>query len=234
MTTDIVIRSWMNDFEWLRYCLRSIQRFATGFRRTVVIVPAGQVPPTGSAEDVHFVQEYGDGYMQQQVAKLHADAFTDAEFLCFLDSDTIFTRPVTPEDLIVDKRRVRWLYTPYSSLIGGDGQMWKEITAKILKQPMEFEFMRRHPLVAPRWALEGFRRWMWREHGTSLEKYIMGQPGHEFSEWNALGAWLWFHHHDCIAWQNTDEDMGTTFVHQSYSWGGLNEHIRADLERALA
>lgn len=237
MTTDLFIRTYYQDYQWLSHCLRSIQKFANGFRKVVVVAPNENPDrgiPIGTNEVLFRVHEAGEGYMEQQNTKLHADTFSDAEFFCFMDSDTIFTRLVCPDDLIVDNRRPRWLYTPYASIASGDGQTWKEPTAKIMKRPVEFEFMRRHPLVAPRWALQAFRDWMWRAHGMSLERYIMSQPYREFSEWNALGAYLWFFHHDRIEWQNTDVEVGHPFVWQGFSWGGLNEHIRADLERALA
>lgn len=235
MTTDIIVRSWVNDFEFLKYCLRSIQRFAKGFRRTIVITPFGQEPPTGVAEDVFHVAETHNEYLGQQVTKLHADAFTDAEFLVFMDSDTVFIRPVCPEDFILDNRRVRWLYTPYSSLGNDDSQLWKPVTEKVLKcGNIQVETMRRHPLVVPRWALEEFRKFVWRTHGISLDRYIMDQPNREFSEWNALGGYLWIHHHNRIEWQNTDEEMGAVFTHQSYSWNGLNPDLRKHLEAALA
>lgn len=233
MTTDIFIKSWPNDYEWLKLCLRSIQRFATGFRRVVVVVPNGHVPPTGTNELVYYVHEEGEGYLFQQNIKLHADAFTDAEFIWFMDSDTHFTRPICPEDLIVDQRKVRWLHTPYTSIDSGDGQTWKVPTGKFMMQPVQHEFMRRHPLVAPRWALQEFREWVWRIHGMSIERYIMSQPNREFSEFNALGAWLWHNRHDRVHWMNTNEDMGVTYVHQHYSWGGLNDDTRANIERAL-
>lgn len=236
MTTDIFIRSYYRDYQWLHHCLKSIQRFATGFRRVIVVAPFESPDrgiPTGTTEELFRVHEVGEGYMEQQSTKLHADAFSDADFFCFMDSDTIFTRPVSPADLIVGDR-VRWLYTPYSSIDSGDGQTWKEPTAKVMQQPVPFEFMRRHPLVAPRWALEGFRHWMWKVHGMSLERYIMAQPDRQFSEWNALGAHLWFYHRDRVEWMNTDEDMGTTFVWQGFSWGGCTDAISADMERALA
>ncbi len=171
--------------------------------------------------------------MHQQVLKLHADAYSDADYFIFQDSDTIFTRPVSPDDLIVNGK-VKWLYTPYSSIDSGDGQTWKAPTSKVMCMPVEFEFMRRHCFVIPRWALEGFRHWMWKVHGMSLENYIHSQSMREFSEFNAIGAWLWFFHHDKVEWQNTDEELGEPYVHQGFSWGGLTDAIRADLERALA
>lgn len=234
MTTDLVIKSYQNDFEWLKYALRSIQRFATGFRKVIVIVPRDQNPPTGVSEQVFYVHEYGSGYLFQQVMKLHADGFSDAEFLVHLDSDTIFTRPISPDLIIADNRRPLWLYTPYASLGNDESQLWKGVTEKALMRPVENEFMRRHAFCTPRWALEGFRKWFWEMHGMSLERYVMTQPAHEFSEFNCLGAWLWFYHREKIEWINTDENMGTTFVHQHYSYGGLNDDIRANIERALA
>ena len=39
MTTDIFIKSYRGDFEWLPGCLHSIQKYATGFRDVVIVVP---------------------------------------------------------------------------------------------------------------------------------------------------------------------------------------------------
>lgn len=234
MTVDLWVRSYDGDAEWLKYALRSIQRFATGFRRTIVVVPHGHNPPTGTSETVFHVAEIGEQYVQQQSDKMHADHFTDAEFIVFSDSDVIFTRPICPEDLIVDRRRPRWLYTPYSSIDSGDGQTWKKVTEKFLGRDVEVETMRRHPFTVPAWALRELRAWCHKTHGVTLERYMMTQPYRECSEFNFLGAWLWFHHHDRIEWQNTDEDMGTVFVHQHYSWGGINDDTRRNIELALA
>lgn len=233
MTCDIFVRSYAGDFEWLTYCLRSIQRFAKGFRKTIVVVPHGQHPPTGTAETVFFIHEKMDGYLDQQSCKLHADSFTDADYILYTDSDTIFTREITPSDC-VDGNRANWLYTPYSSLTGDNAQFWRAVTEKAMKRPVEFEFMRRHPFCVPRWALEGLRQWFWRVHGMSLENYIAAQPSKDFSEWNIMGAWLWNHHRERINWTNTDVELGVPFVHQHWSHGGFSDEIQKNLELALA
>jgi len=234
VTTDLWIRSYDGDNDWLRYCLRSIQRFATGFRKVIVVVPHGHNPPTGACETVFRVAEIGEQYVQQQSDKMHADHFTDAEFITMTDSDTIFTRPVCPNDLIADMRRPIWPYTPYANLVGGDGQTWKAPTEKLMQRPVENEMMRRHPFTIPAWALREFRAWIHRTHGVTLERYFMTQPYRECSEFNFIGAWLWNFHRHRIEWQNTDENPGTTYVFQSYSHGGLNDDIRRNLEAALA
>ncbi len=232
MTVDLFYKSYAADFDWLKYSLRSVQRFATGFRKVIVVVPEGEKPPTGVSEQVFFVREHGNPYLFQQVIKLHADAFTDAEFIVPFDSDTIWTQPVTPQKLIADNRRPVWLYNSYEDLVGGDGQTWKEPTAKVLREPVQNEFMRRHPFVIPRRALISFREWVWQQHGMSLETFIMGQPDGTFSEFNALGAWLWIHHRDKIEWKKPEDFP--TYVHQSYSYGGINPDLRNHLEAALA
>ncbi len=229
MTCDIFIRSYEKDFEWLKYCLRSIQRFATGFRNVIVVVPNGQTPPVGPVEKVFFVHEGCDGYMHQQLTKLHADCFSDAEVFLFMDSDTIFTRPITAGAAFEP-----WLYTPYASLNDPNTMTWMKVVQKAIGVLPEYEFMRRHPLSVQRWMLQGLREFFWQRHGMSLESYIIAQPGHEFSEWNVIGAWLWYFHRSKVQWQNTDEKLGVPFVHQSYSWGGLNDDIRKNLEAALA
>lgn len=234
MTTDLYIRSYDGDAEWLKYCLRSIQRFATGFRRTVVVVPHGHNPPTGTNETVFYVAEIGEQYIQQQSDKMHADHFTDAEFITYTDSDTIFTRPVCPDDLIINNRKPIWLYTPYASINSGDGQTWKKVTEKFIGHSVEHEMMRRHPFTTPAWALRELRSWCHKTHGVTLERYMMSQPYRECSEFNFLGAYLWFYHRDKIHWQDTDRDLGVPFVFQHYSWGLLNDDIRANMEAALA
>lgn len=232
MTVDIFIKSYPPDYPWLSYCLQSIQRFATGFRRVIVVTSEIQ-PPTGTAEEVHYVIEFGDKYLHQQLVKMHADCFTDAEFIAYLDSDTIFTRPVTPDDLIADCRRPIKYFTPYTSLEEKD-RVWQKPTSSVLKEEVTNEFMRRHPFVVPRKLLQEFRTFFWRKHGMSIGEYIRGVNGREFSEFNALGAFLFKYHNDKIHWINTDERLDPAFVHQSWSWSGLTPEIRADLERALA
>src|SRR5882757_8087491 len=219
MVTDLFIKSYPADYRWLVFALRSIQRFATGFRRVVVVVPEGSAaPPSGTNEEVFYCREYFNPYLFQQWIKLNADAYTDSEFVTFLDSDTIFTRPVSPDLLIKDNRKPVWLYTPYSSLSGDDSKTWLQPTSLAIKRDVPHEFMRRHPFTIQRWALVSFRQWFLRNHGISLEDYIRNVPGNGFSEFNAVAAYLWHFHHDRIEWQNTDDDMGACFVKQHHSY----------------
>lgn len=238
MTCDIFIKTYPADGKFLEYCLRSIDKFATGFRKIVLVTPMGSrvgeiLFDAGNVRcpNIIEVEEYGaDGYLSQQVFKLHANTFSDAEFILFMDSDTIFTRPVTPETFFIDGK-IAWLYTPYDKI----KTPWQPITEKFLGCPVEFEFMRRHPLLAPSWLLAALRTFCRTMHDVSLDEYIMAQPQRAFSEFNALGALAYYFHRDMFHWLNTEtDDIPELTTLQKWSYGGVTPEIVTEFEQILA
>jgi hypothetical protein len=100
LTCDIFIKTYPPDFVWLRYCLRSIAKFAHGFNRVVVVTPEPlpQDDPIWTLPQVFVVkEEAADGYLSQQLFKLNAHQFCQSDYILHTDSDTIFTEPVTPQ-----------------------------------------------------------------------------------------------------------------------------------------
>jgi len=233
MTTDIFIRSYARDFPWLAYALRSIQKFATGFRDVVVVIPDTDDLPGLTVERVIKVKDVMPGYMAQQSTKLYADTFSDADAFLFMDSDCIFTEPVTPETFLTDGRP-NWLHTPFEK-VGEDARTaWYEVMRKCLGEDPPSEFMRRHPQLIPRWALEEFRGFVAARHGVSLEHYIKSQPHGQFSEFNCIGFYLWLHHREKVEWINTEERLPPTVLKQFWSHGGISPEIRGEMESLLA
>lgn len=251
--TDIFIKSYPADYPWLNYCLRSIQKYASGIRQIILVTPK---PIPGSAESIALyvydilkdyidlpdpvsiqaieAQEYGqDGYLSQQIFKLYADTFSDADQLLFIDSDTIFTRPVTPQTYFKDGR-IEWMMTPWAKT----DTPWQPIVEKFLGQPVEFEFMRRHPTLVPRWLLIAVREFCLKQHGVPLDQYVMSQPHRAFSEFNVLGAFANAFHRDKFHWVNTEEvpesEWPELTVLQKFSWGGLTDEIKAEFELILS
>ncbi len=239
-TCDIFIKTWPPDYPWLEYCIRSIEKFATGFRRTIVIYDLEKdvfAPFLGhSTAVIHPVSAQPDGYLWQQVVKLDADKYTDAPFILYMDSDTIFTRPVTPENYLTvfNGGKVIWMITPYDKV----KTPWQPIVEKFLKRPVAFETMRRHPMVIPRWLLTELRAFCEREHGQPLDQYILSQPHRAFSEFNAIGAFAFQFFHDEFVWVNTEEippeEWPTLTVMQSWSRGGLTDEIKKVYDEILA
>jgi hypothetical protein len=243
--TDLFVKTYPKDIPWLSYCLRSAAKFAIDFRSIIIVSPNGLVDlfpladfPSQESDTIFEWRwepkaEYGnDGYLSQQVFKLMADTFTDADYILMIDSDTIFTCPVTPETFFTNGK-IDWMMTPYDQT----NTPWKPITEKFLKQPVEFEFMRRAPQCIPGWLYADLRSFCEREHGVTIDKYVMSQPYREFSEFNALGAFAYAFRKDKFNWINTDkvppDKWPKLVVDQRYSHGGLTDEIRAEWEKIL-
>jgi len=126
---DIFIRTYPADYPWLDFCLVSIAKYTTGFRKIWIVSPEepGLLRTTHekhlNIEWKKMNEESPDGYLSQQIHKLYADVITDYEpdYILHIDSDTLFTRPVTPQhfftqptgSLDVSKQKLIWYYTPY-------------------------------------------------------------------------------------------------------------------------
>ncbi len=156
MICDILIRSYSRDFPWLSYALRSVQKFATGFRDVVIVIPDTDDLPNLTVEKVVKVRDTMPGYMAQQWSKLNAPAYSDADAFLYMDSDCIFTEPVTPETFMTDGR-VNWLHTPFDKVGEDARRAWFEVMKKCIGEEPQHEMMRRHPQLIPRWALLEFQ-----------------------------------------------------------------------------
>lgn len=232
---DIFIKSFPGDYEWLKYCLRSINKFATGFRRTVIVSPDShfevELPPTNYEWQERA--ESGDGYLFQQVCKLNADKYTDAGYVLFMDSDCVFTRPISPETFMSGDKPI-WLMTPMDKAREDQCKAWLPVMTKWMNKVPKYEFMHRHPFMFPRWFFEKIRTFCANQHGMALDEFIMSQPHRAFSEFNCAGFLAYEHFRDRFEWINTETDqVPEPTVLQNWSPGGLTEGIEAELERIL-
>lgn len=238
---EIVIKSYPKDYEWLSYCLRSIQKFCHGFNGVVVLLPKS-APLVLTAEKVVLL-DVEEGYLSQQVAKLNADHHTKADYILHFDSDMIFTKHVTPEFFFRDGKPV-WTITPWwdlekgreeQPLVANTKKPWFGVMAECLLECPPYEFMRKCAVIAPRWIYKDFRDFFLKEHKVSMEEYVMNQPPNRFSEYNCLGFFAWLNHRDKFYWNDTTVDGFPTWPFmQKWSYGGLTPEIRAEFERILA
>ena len=237
--TDILIKSCKKDADWLVFSLRSIQRFCTGFRQVVLLFPEAEkdalTPLNITSEKVFFTQDRPDFYLWQQVEKMRAYAYTDATFVTFVDSDVMFTKPCSPQDLLHEGKPIV-LYTPYSVLVDQSGNPttpWQKTTEAALKRAVEFEFMRRFPMTASLRLLHEFDAFMVETHNQSVESYVMSQR--TFSEFNSLGAFAYYFQPESCHFVNTEpQPIPPPVARQGWSWGGLTPEIRAEMEALLA
>lgn len=194
---DIFIKSYPKDYTLLKYALLSIQKYLSGYRKVILLIPNQGFNPEIPEDlniEIKFVREYGNGYLYQQWCKISASNHSDADYILFADSDCIFDKPTNVLDLVKNKPQI--LYTDYSKV--GDAICWKEPTDKFMNEPQQYEFMRRLPLVYHTSTLRTIN-----ELEPNLESIIMNSD--RFSEFNAMGAWAFRHESEKYNFINTDE-----------------------------
>lgn len=236
MTCDLFIRSYWKDLEWLSFCLESIDQYCRGFRSVIVVVPRSTEPwlrrtPLPRNPRIEFCKDYQDDYLGQQATKLLADTFTDADYICHVDSDCVFFRPTSPQDLIVDDKPCVLMQS--CELLSGH-RPWQKPTEKFLGYCVLDDFMRQPPFTFPRWLYPNVRKHAAASHGMEIESYIMAQPQRGFSEYNVLGAFAWHNHHEHFQWVDTAvAPPAIPHCRWYWSWGGIDAAIRQEIQGIL-
>ncbi len=233
---DVLVRSYWRDLAWLEFCLASIGRYCQGFGEVLVVVPRSSQPwlrrsSVARQANVLYCRDYADDYLGQQVTKLMADTFSDADLICHVDSDCVFTRAICPEDLL-EGGKPRVAHCPYKLL--GRHHPWRRPTEKFLGWEVDNDYMQHPPFVYPRWLYPEVRAHAVQVHGVDIETYVMAQAPRGFSEFNVLGALAWQHHREDFTWTNTSAARPPEeFCRWYWSWGGLDDAIRAELQSFL-
>ncbi len=144
------------------------------------------------------------GYVRQQYMKFYADKYVpeDTEWICHVDSDSIFYEEHDPSIYFHEGKPIM-LYTPYSAFGPGEIGEWQDLTTQALKlsSPIEHEFMRRMPLLYPKWLTIEMRQWFLKNHNMSILEYLSKVDN--FTEYNFMGAYCWLHHRYLYHWVDT-------------------------------
>ena len=241
MSCAIFIRSYRNDFEWLNYCLKSIDKYCSGFNEIIIVVPHEDLGILRGSiftkYTVHHVHERTTGYIDQQITKLQAHHYTQSDQILFVDSDCCFFKPCTPESFKQNGLPIL-LKTPYSVFrkqqqeTGVKQQVlhWQPITEKAVGFPVKYEYMRRIPMMFNRFTLQ-FIESMY----PQLPNYCCDVPSKEFSEFNFIGAIVDKYQAELYTILDTTINTPPEKVaEQRWSWGGLTPEIRKELEEACS
>lgn len=236
MTNDILIRTYDKDAEWLYYCLATLDRYAFGFRKTVVICPPPSSPAIRPiAED--FGCEFKecphlnhDDYVGQMGTKMHYDEYTDAEIITHVDADMIFSKPYTSMHLINDKGQVMIGKQRYSELV----IPWKPITERLVGFGLEWEYNRVYPSAYPRWLYAATRARIAQVAGKPFLTVIYEVVRREFSEINVLGAVAEKYFPDRFEFMDITRDPLPSRPCSCYwSWGGITPEIKKRIDAAM-
>lgn len=224
MQVDIFIRTYHKDLEFLALALRSIHAKVTGFRRIIIAIPKGQghLLKHLTAETVIEVDDLPNGYIGQQLTKMEAWRYTDADFVLFWDSDVIASEPHDVSEYFEDGKPILWC-TPWDKV--GDAICWKDCTTKALGWEPDMEYMRRMPILHRTDAL----RWCDMHHIARHRMTLRGYLGSldRFSEFNAIGGYVAKMRRMDYAIRNTEETPPPpSKIKQFWSWGGVTDEAR--------
>ena len=228
---SIFIRTYHKDLKWLNYCLESIHKNLSGFSEIVICIPTGQETLLShlASEKVVTCKIYKDDYLGQQISKIQAHQHCKGDYILFVDSDVIFKPNANVLDYFYENKPII-LKANYNSV--GEAICWKKPTEKLFKENIEFEHMRFAPQIFHKPTLE-----MFNESFPDIENYVMSQPYRQFSEFNALGFYaekMQPNDYSIIDISNgVPEYFPKNNAIQKWSWGGISEEIKKELESHL-
>lgn len=223
MRTDLFICTYRRDFQYLRYCLRSIEKFARGFGSVVIGVPGQDfdlatalIAPGSEDGKVPISVRTGDewpgkGFLWHESQIMRSPEWCpQADYIAHMDADCVFTEPVKPEDYFVEGKPVL-VYAPYAWLVPQQENLinWKVATQNALGFPVEHEFMRRHPAVHLVKTYIKSQLCITDHHRRPMDDYIREQKDsfpQTFAEFNTLGAVAWKFFHDDYHWINQEKE----------------------------
>jgi hypothetical protein len=228
MAISLFIRSYENDFEWLKYSIKSIIKNMIGVDETVLVIPdtTSHVPEEfkNFFDRIFMTQEKHTGYIAQQVTKVNAFKYCLHENILFSDSDCIYYNKFDARDYL-DTDRTILLSTPYSSL-SGDVLAWRGITHAATGILPDKEYMRQFPIMHKSHVCEAL------SNSPIYNNYISAVIGHHLSEFNALGIIAetqYLNDYRIIDTTAYDKPFPPS-AKQYWSWGGITEAIRKELE----
>jgi len=240
----ILIVTYKKDFPWLKYSIRSIQKFCSGFSGVTVAVPKTDVyeyfkavgrPP--GVKPIFYEEVEGKGMLHHMERICHADVLLPTDqFVLHVDADCIFTDPVTPSEYIVENKPV-YVVRSYESLIDratgkvSDCLQWKKVAEENIGEPVDIYTMCRHPSCFPRSFYPAFREHIRTKHGMTFRDFVLSKKNafpQTFAEFPAMGGWAWNHMHDAFHWIRVDQEGAPKDKLRAFwSHGGIDQKMES-------
>ena len=198
-TIDIFIRTYPKDFFLLNYCLHSIRKFVTGYRNIIINVRSKNynelvkwIDLTGcTVIQSHDFDDKID-YCGQQICKLIAYIWSDAEYFYYIDSDCIFYNNLNIQEKYFNNEGKVILFKEYWNNVQ-DAKKWQKCLQR-LNILTEFETMRRLPQVYPADVLPKIREHIEKTIGLDIiNSCLTVYKECGFSEFNIIGSYIYLY-----------------------------------------
>jgi hypothetical protein len=208
---DIFIRTYSKDYFLLRYSLLSIIKFIKGYRyihicsrekdynELLKLIESEPLIKNNQQIRTHKSHDFADDidYCGQQIIKLSADLFSDADYICFTDSDTIYYGDINLEKEFIDNYGKTNLFVDIWDNVG-DANCWRKCLHQ-LNLLSDYEFMRRLPIVVPSYILKEIRTFIEKNKKKDFISAcldIFKTCG--ISEFNIMGSYMYkFYNENC-------------------------------------
>lgn len=162
MKTSVLIVTYAKDFRYLKFCVRSLNKFLRGFHEVVILFPetdwaefTREIGPEIMGQDrvkyrpIAGNEWPGKGKLWQMWQSMTADKIlTDSDFIGHFDADCIFTGPITPETFapcgmpILRYEKFNTIGVRHPGVLN-----WKRAAESCLPFEVIWECMRGHPEV---------------------------------------------------------------------------------------
>jgi hypothetical protein len=246
---DIFIKTYHGDFIWLEYCLKSVKKYAKGFRNIIVVSDNDENLIPDSIIDILPIKLFytdvpkiipkncvqSTGYLWQQIIKLSWVDYTDADAVFVLDSDEMLSKELNPSSLITEDGKFRWFYRNWE--FSRDAIVWKEPTKKILNIEPQYEAMCEPGFVLERNTTEKFIEYITKIHSANtIWHSFFNADIICFSEYNAYGSYVYNFDNDEKYFKiinGEDKTLYNCSIIKSWSWGGLSEEDKEKRDALL-
>lgn len=258
---EILIVTYAKDEPWLRWALRAIRKFCTGFTGITLVIPGRDADAFRDVANTHaqaksslplkiklIKEPPGKGMLAHMAVMGSADEFVpkDTTHVMHVDSDVIFNMPVTPADYIHGTKPV-YVWRTYASLaevrdgqkVVSDCAQWKAPTEAQLGFPTNAYTMCRHPSCFPIGFYKPYRQHIEKQHGRDFFSYMTsGRNEHPANrmDFTAMGAWAFAKMHDAFEWLDISggNHLAPKDRQQTYwSHGGITPTIQKEIEEFL-
>ncbi len=193
-TVAILIVTFARDMDFLRFCLKSIKRYALGFTGVTIVVPArekGMYEWARGCTIGYFDEPEGKGMMAHEVQKCYADRWCpNAEAIMHLDADCMLFRPAGPADFMVGGR-ILSVREPYVDIVNPNRHVWKRCVEDSIGVTPKYDYMVRHPQIHHRDVYERARVLVAGHTGVPFDDYVLGCKNdfpQGFAEFPLLGT----------------------------------------------
>ena len=222
---DIFIRTYTKDFDILQYCLYSIEKYVKGYKNIIITVKENEYALLQNAIDItkykifttpNYTSLYSNynniDYLGQQLDKLSADLYSDADYILYVDCDIIFHNNINLNEVCFDENNKVILFRTLWKNVG-DANRWRKCLIE-LNLLNNYEYMRRLPQLFPIKYLKDIRNYIeFKTNKTFINACVDFYIKCGFSEFNIIGSYIHKYHNTEMHLCNTEEEDNNKYIY---------------------